>query len=182
MIMNLWHDVPFGDDTPESINVIIEIPKGSSNKYEIDKKTGLIKLDRANFSTAPYPTDYGFIPQTLWDDGDALDVIVLTTWPLHPGVLVNVRPIGVLKMQDGKDSDYKIVGVPKDDQRWDDVKDIRDLNNHKVQEISHFFETYKNLAGKKEKVKIKEVGNRSEAKKAIKKSIKMYQEHFVQKF
>ena len=86
--MNLWHDVPLGEDAPEEINVIIEIPRGSSNKYEIDKETGLIKLDRANYSSAPYPVDYGFAPRTLWDDDDALDVIVLTTYPLDPGILV----------------------------------------------------------------------------------------------
>ena len=87
--MNLWHDIPLGDNAPEEINVIIEIPKGSNNKYEIDKKTGLIKLDRANYSSAAFPYDYGFAPQTLWEDGDALDVIVLTTYPLQTGILVN---------------------------------------------------------------------------------------------
>jgi inorganic pyrophosphatase len=88
MTMNLWHDISRGENAPEELNVIIEIPKGSSNKYEIDKETGMIALDRANYSSAAYPFDYGFVPQTLWHDGDALDVIVLTTFPLNPGILV----------------------------------------------------------------------------------------------
>src|SRR6185436_16512750 len=112
--MNLWHDIPLGDDAPNEINVIIEIPKGSPNKYEIDKETGLIKLDRANYSAAPYPVDYGFAPQTLWDDGDALDVIVLSTFPLAPGILVNARPVAIMEMIDGGDSDYKVIAVPVD--------------------------------------------------------------------
>ncbi len=91
--MNLWHDVSRGDNTPEELNVIIEIPKGSPNKYEIDKETGLIALDRANYSSAPYPFDYGFVPQTLWDDGDALDIIVPSTFPLATGILVRVRRV-----------------------------------------------------------------------------------------
>jgi inorganic pyrophosphatase len=178
MATSLWHDVSVGENTPNEINVIIEIPKGSSNKYEIDKETGLIKLDRANYSTAAYPVDYGFAPQTLWDDGDALDFIVLTTWPIHPGILVKVRPIGVIEMIDNKESDYKVIGVPTDDKRWDDVRSVKDMNQHKLDEIVHFFETYKTLNGKKHKVTIKGVGNKAEAIKAIKKSIKMYKDKF----
>jgi len=158
--MNLWHDVGVGEKSPNEINVIIEIPKGSTNKYEMDKETGLIKLDRANYSTAAYPVDYGFAPQTLWDDGDALDVVVLTTWPLHPGILVKVRPIGVIEMIDNNDSDYKVIGVPTDDKRWDDVRAIKDINNHKIDEIVHFFETYKTLNGEKHIVKINGIGIR----------------------
>ncbi len=176
--MNLWHDVGVGEKSPNEINVIIEIPKGSTNKYEMDKETGLIKLDRANYSTAAYPVDYGFAPQTLWDDGDALDVVVLTTWPLHPGILVKVRPIGVIEMIDNNDSDYKVIGVPTDDKRWDDVRAIKDINNHKIDEIVHFFETYKTLNGEKHIVKINGIGNKTEAIKAIKKSIKLYKEKF----
>src|SRR5476651_2154059 len=96
--MNLWHDISSG--TQEELNTIIEIPRGSNNKYEIDKETGLIKLDRANYSSAAYPFDYGFVPQTLWDDGDALDVVMLTTYPLNVGILVSARPIGILRMID----------------------------------------------------------------------------------
>jgi len=125
--MNLWHDIPLGDKAPEEFNTIIEIPKGSPNKYEVDKKTGLIKLDRANYSNAPYPFDYGFAPQTYWDDKDPLDVIVLTTFPLVSGILVNVRPVAVIEMIDDGDSDYKIIAVPVKDPRWENVKEFMSL-------------------------------------------------------
>ena len=115
--MNLWHEISRGN-TPEEINVIIEIPKNSPNKYEIDKETGLIALDRTNYSSSAYPFDYGFVPQTLWEDNDPLDVVVLTTYPLAPGILVKVRPVAVMEMIDDGESDYKIIGVPVNDQRW----------------------------------------------------------------
>lgn len=172
--MNLWHDVPLGDNAPDEINVIIEIPKGSPNKYEIDKATGLIKLDRVNYSAAPYPFDYGFAPQTLWDDNDPLDVIVLTTYPLNPGILVTVRPVAVMEMIDTGESDYKILAVPVDDKRWDDVKDLKDLNKHALKEYTHFFETYKALKGKPSPVSINGIKGRKEAIEAVKKSVAMY--------
>ena len=119
--MNLLHDIDPG--TKDAMNVIIEIPKDSHNKYEIDKKTGLIKLDRANYSSAAYPFDYGFVPQTLWDDGDALDVVMLTTYPLTVGVLAQARPVAILNMTDSGDEDSKIIAVPVEDRRWDAVRD-----------------------------------------------------------
>ncbi len=176
--MNLWHDVQLGAGAPEEINVIIEIPKGSPNKYEIDKETGLIKLDRANYSAAPYPVDYGFAPQTLWDDGDALDVVVLTTYPLTTGILVGVRPVAVMEMIDSGESDFKVIGVPVEDKRWDDVKDLEDLNKHGLKEIQHFFETYKQLKGKPAEVVVHGFKGRMEAVEAVKKSVKMYREKF----
>ena len=179
--MNLWHDVPLGDNIPNEINVIIEIPKGSNNKYEIDKTTGLIKLDRANYSSAAYPFDYGFAPRTLWEDGDALDVIVLTTYPLNVGIMVTVRPIAVMDMVDGGDSDYKIIAVPVDDKRWDDVNDLADLNQHNLKEFQHFFETYKILKGKPAPVEIKGIMGKDEALAAINKSIDLYQKKFASK-
>lgn len=176
--MNLWHDVPLGEKAPEEFNVIIEIPKGSFNKYEIDKKTGLIALDRANYSSAPYPFDYGFAPQTLWDDDDALDVIVLTTFPLNPGILVRVRPVAVLEMIDDGDSDFKIFGVPVDDKRWEDVQDLKDLNKHALKEYQHFFETYKALKGKAATVEVRGFKGAQEAKAAVIKSVELYQKKF----
>lgn len=174
--MNLWHDVPLGDNAPEEINVIIEIPKGSNNKYEIDKETGLIKLDRANYSAAAYPFDYGFAPQTLWEDGDPLDVIVLTTYPLDPGILVAVRPVAVMDMIDSGESDYKIIAVPVEDKRWDDVEDLSDVNAHSLKEFQHFFETYKALKGKPAPVEIKGVYGKKEALEAVKRSVELYRE------
>lgn len=174
--MNLWHDVSLGDKAPEEFNVIVEIPKGSNNKYEIDKETGLIALDRANYSSSPYPADYGFAPQTLWDDGDALDVLILTTWPLNVGIVVKVRPVAVMEMIDDGESDYKVIAVPVKDKRWDDVKELKDINSHQLKEIQHFFETYKELKGEKTVVEIKGIKGRDEAIEAVKKSIELYRE------
>ena len=176
--MNLWHDIPVGKNIPEEFNTIIEIPKGSFNKYEIDKETGLIALDRANYSYAPYPFDYGFAPQTLWEDGDALDVLVLTTFPLNPGILVKVRPVAVMDMTDSGESDYKIIAVPVDDKRWDDVQDLKDLNKHMIKEFTHFFETYKQLKGKPVVVTINGVMGKKEAMEAVTKSVEIYKQKF----
>ncbi len=148
--MSLLHHVAPG--TAESINTIIEINKGSKNKYEIDKETGLIALDRVLYSAQDYPFDYGFVPQTHWHDNDPVDVIVLTTYPLLPGILVRVRPVALLSMIDGGEADDKIIGVPVDDPRWARVKDLTDINPHVLKEIEHFFATYKQLQNKEVKV------------------------------
>jgi inorganic pyrophosphatase len=177
--MNLWHDVPLGENAPQEVNVIVEIPKGSNNKYEIDKETGLIKLDRANYSSAAFPYDYGFVPQTLWDDGDALDVILLTTYPIPTGILVSARPVGVIDMVDSGESDYKIIAVPTEDKRWDDVQDIGDINKHSLKEFQHFLETYKALKGKPSPVEIKSIMGKKEALEAVKKSVELYKQKFV---
>lgn len=174
--MNLWHDVSLGDKAPEEFNVIVEIPKGSKNKYEIDKETGLIKLDRAMKTAQDYPFDYGFAPQTLWDDGDALDVIILSTYPLLPNILVKVRPVAVMHMIDCGDSDDKIIAVPVSDPRWEDVKDLADVNKHSIKEFQHFFETYKSIESKM--VKIDGVEGKEKAMEAVKKSIEMYKQKF----
>ncbi|MCE9585397.1 inorganic diphosphatase [Candidatus Nomurabacteria bacterium] len=176
--MNLWHDITIGKNSPEEFNCIIEIPKGSHNKYEIDKETGLIKLDRANYGPAAYPFDYGFVPQTLWEDGDALDVILLSTFPVNTGVLVNARPVALLEMTDSGESDYKIIAVPVEDRRWEDVKDLADLNNHSLREFQNFFETIKQLKGKPAVVEIHGYKGKAEAIEAIEKAQKLYSEKF----
>jgi len=168
--MNLIKDIDPG--TAEEMNVIIEIPKGSKNKYEIDKETGLIALDRAMHTSQDYPYDYGFVPQTLWDDNDPLDVIVLTTYPLASGILARVRPIGIMDMIDGGDSDVKIIAVPTSDPRWDDVKDLEDVNKHTLKEMEHFFSTYKGLQNKK--VEIKGFAGKDKAIEAFNKSLQLY--------
>lgn len=145
--MNVLHDISWGD-TPEKINVIIEINKGSLNKYEIDKKSGLIMLDRVSHSAQTFPFDYGFVPQTHWHDGDPLDVVVVTTAPLFPGCLLEVRPVAVMDMIDSGESDAKIIAVPTGDPRFDHVKDITDLPPHFIKEATHFYETYKKLQNK----------------------------------
>ncbi len=172
--MNLWHDVDPGDEN--GINVIIEIPKWSKNKYEIDKESGLISLDRAMHTAQDYPMDYGFVPRTLWDDNDALDVVVLTTYSLHPGILVNVKPVGILKVNDSGESDDKILALPKSDPRYDNMDDIKDINPHTIREIIHFFETYKNLSEKT--VKVEEVGDANMARKAFLRGREMYDGKF----
>ena len=174
--MNLWHDVSLGDKAPEKFNVIIENPKGNKNKYEIDKETGLIKLDRAMKTAQDFPFDYGFAPQTLWEDGDALDVAVLATYPIHPGILLEVRPVAVMLMTDSGESDYKIIAVPVEDPRWDNVKDLSDVNPHSIKEFQHFFETYKTIEGKI--VKIDGVEGKDKAIEAVKKSVELYKEKF----
>lgn len=172
--MNLWHDIDPG--TKEKINVIIEIPRGSKNKYEIDKDTGLIALDRAAHTAQDFPFDYGFTPKTLWDDGDALDVVVLTTFPLAPGILVRVRPVALMTMIDDGDSDDKIIGVPTDDPRWDHVHDLDDINKHTLKEIEHFYSTYKKLQNKE--VEVKGFKGSADAAAAFERSLTLYQEKF----
>lgn len=169
--MNILHDIDPG--TNEEINTIIEIPKGSKNKYEIDKKTGLIALDRAMHTSQDYPFDYGFIPQTLCDDGDPLDVVVLTTYPLFPGILVKVRPVGLVNMIDNGEKDEKIIAVPCEDPRWNNIKDLEDVNPHTLKEIEHFFLTYKNLQNKK--VEIDGFGKKEDAKQSFEQARKTYQ-------
>lgn len=176
--MNLWHDITIGKNTPKEFNCIIEIPKGSHNKYEIDKETGLIKLDRANYGPSAYPFDYGFVPQTLWEDNDALDVVLLTTYPLNPGILVNARPVAVMEMTDSGESDSKIIAVPVDDQRWHHVKGLKDLNQHTLKEYAHFFETIKQLKDEPSVVTIHGYKDAEDAVKAIEKSQKLYKQKF----
>lgn len=175
--MNLWREISSGEETPEVINVIIECPKGSKNKYEIDKETGLIKLDRAMKTSQDYPFDYGFVPQSLWDDGDALDVVLFTTYPLAPGILVEARPVGIMHMIDGGEGDDKILAVPKSDPRWDNVKDLEDLNEYSIKELKHFFETYKSIENKS--VVIDGCEGREVALDAVRKGLKMYSDKYA---
>lgn len=176
MSMNLWHDVSRGKDTPNEINVIVEINKGSKNKYEIDKETGLIALDRALHTAQDYPFDYGFVPQTLWDDEDALDVVLLTTYPLAPGILVSARPVAIMGMNDSGESDDKIIAVPVGDPRWADVQDLKDINKHTLKEIEHFFMTYKQI--QKKTVEVSGFKGTEDARKAVIRSIELYNKKF----
>lgn len=169
--MNLLHDIAAG--SAEEMNVIIEIPKFSKNKYEIDKETGMIALDRVMHTAQDYPFDYGFVPQTLFDDGDALDVVLITTYPLAPGILVKTRPVAIMEMTDGGDRDDKIVAVPLEDPRFNDIHDLADLNKHFIKEMTHFFETYKKVQNKE--VTVGEWHGAAEAKEAFERSRALYQ-------
>ena len=170
--MNLLHDIAPG--SADEMNVIIEIPNGSKNKYEIDKETGLIALDRVLHTAQSYPFDYGFVPQTLWDDGDALDVVLLTTQPLFPGILVRARPVAILPMIDGGEADEKVLAVPGDDPRFADIQDLADVNKHTLKEISHFFETYKKVQNKE--VSVGEWQDAAAARAAFVRACEMYSE------
>jgi inorganic pyrophosphatase len=145
--MSLLH-ATIGENAPESFNVVIEIPRGSTNKYEVDAKTGLIKLDRVLYSPLFYPFDYGYIPQTHYIDSDPIDVLVLVSHPTFPGCIVEVTPIGVLEMTDDKGPDEKILCVANKDPRYGYRRSITELNDHTLKEISHFFRVYKDLEDK----------------------------------
>ena len=176
--MNILHDITPGN-FPDEINVIVEINKGSKNKYELDKETGLIKLDRVMHTAQDYPFDYGFVPQTHWHDGDPLDVVLLTTYPLIPGLLVEARPVAVIDMIDGGESDAKIIAVPTGDPRFKNVVSLKDVNEHTLKEIEHFFLTYKQV--QKKVVTIDGVRDVDDAKNVIKEGVELYKKQFAKK-
>ncbi len=161
---------------PEKVHAIIEIPRGSENKYEVDKESGLLKLDRPLFSSIHYPGDYGYVPNTLWEDGDPIDILVLTNHPVYPLTLAKVKVIGMLDMQDGEESDAKILGVYDTDPRYAEHEDLKDIETHKLKEIVHFFESYKHLQGKT--VKITQIKGRKDAQKAILLSKKNFEQKY----
>lgn len=146
-------NVRIGENIPEKINVVIEIPRGSHHKYEYDEKMHEIKLDRVLHSSVFYPTDYGFIPDTRGGDGDHLDVLVIISEPAFPGCVMEVRPIGVLDMADDKGEDHKIIAVCDSDPRLTTINSLEDLDEHHKNEIQHFFEVYKQLENKSVDVK-----------------------------
>jgi inorganic pyrophosphatase len=141
--------LPLGDKAPDTINVIVEIPSGSRNKYEYDKALDIFRLDRALHSPVYYPGDYGFAPRTLALDGDPLDVLILVSEPTFSGCLVVARPIGILKMIDGDEEDDKVLAVPVGEPEYADIHNYTQIFAHQLRKIQHFFETYKTLEGKK---------------------------------
>ncbi len=172
--MNLWHDIPLGPKT--AFNTVVEVPKLSRVKYELDKETGLIKVDRVLYSPMHYPVNYGFAPQTYWEDGDPLDILILSHEAFVPGALVTTRPIGLLNMTDDGDDDVKILTVPTKDPRFKKITALRQVEPHILEEIKHFFQVYKDLQEKE--VLVQEWQPKTEATKAIDHSIKLYQEKF----
>jgi inorganic pyrophosphatase len=145
-------NLPIGDNAPDEINVIIEIPEKSRNKYEYDKSLDIFRLDRALHSAIYYPGDYGFVPQTLALDGDPLDVLVLVIEPTFPGCLVMARPIGLLEMTDGGEEDDKVLAVPVGEPAFEEIHNYTQIFPHLLRKVSHFFETYKQLEGKQTQV------------------------------
>lgn len=143
-----YYELPTGSDVPHVLNVVVEVPKNSSNKFEYDGKYDIMRLDRVLYSAMHYPGDYGFIPSTLAEDGDPLDAIVLIGIPTHPGVVLDVRPIGHLQMTDDKGPDDKVLCVPVHDPRFAHVHKLADIGDHYLKEVANFFELYKHLENK----------------------------------
>ena len=172
-----WHQVSPGDNIPEVVNAIIEIPKGSKAKYEIDKDSGLLKLDRVLFSSVMYPANYGFIPQTLGDDADPLDVLVLASSPVVPLTLVVARAIGVIFLTDQQEADHKIVAVSVNDPEFDHYQEASELPPHRLAVLKRFFEDYKALEQKS--VVVEDILPADEAVRIIEQGISAYRKEFT---
>lgn len=175
-VMNPWHDMPLDRVTADRFVAVVEIPKGSKKKYELDKQTGLIRLDRILFTSTHYPSNYGFVPRTLAEDNDPLDVLVLCSEALDPLTVVECFPIGVVKMVDNKEVDEKIIAVPLRDPVYSGYRDIATLPQHILQEISHFFEVYKALEHSETSVSM--IDNHDKAVEIVQRSIDRYRESF----
>jgi inorganic pyrophosphatase len=174
--MNIWHAIEDFRIKPDDFIAVIEISKGSKNKYELDKSTGLLILDRILYTSTHYPANYGFIPRTLADDGDPLDVLILCSEALQPMSMARCYPIGVINMIDGGSVDEKIIAIPFNDPNYNTFSEISKLPKHIFDEMKHFFKVYKELEGKK--TAVHEVQSKEEALRIIEKSIQNYKAHF----
>ena len=177
--MNIWHDIDPALITSTDFSALIEIPKGSSCKYELDKSTGLIRLDRVLYTSTHYPQNYGFIPRTYADDRDPLDVLVITSAPVYPMTLIRAYPIGVMRMIDNGDVDDKIIAIPFSDPTYSNIKVVDDLPPHIFDEIVHFFSVYKQLEGKT--TAVDSLLGVADAKRIIQEAIDGYKEKFPEK-
>ncbi len=177
MILHPWHEVSPGENAPQIVNAIVEIPEGSRIKYEIDKPSGLIKMDRMLFSSMQYPCNYGFIPQTYGGDGDPLDILVITHSPLVPLCLVEAIPIGVMRMRDKDEVDDKIIAVAAKDITVCHYKGIADLPEHFIAELRNFFEVYKQLENRK--IIVQDFLDKAAAVEIIRHDLQYYQDCFV---
>ncbi len=174
---NIWHDISENRISAEDFICVIEISKGSKKKYELDKETGLIILDRILYTSTHYPANYGFIPRTYGDDGDPLDVLLLCSEPLEPMSLVRAYPIGVINMIDNGRADEKIIAIPMNDPTYNNYKNITDLPMHIFEEMRHFFTVYKNLENKT--TAVDEVMARDKAIEVINLAIESYKRCFT---
>ena len=177
--MNIWHDIKAERISENKFEALIEIPKGSKAKYELDKETGLIRLDRILYTSTVYPANYGFIPRTLADDGDPLDVLVLCNEIIYPMTLVTCTPIGVIKMVDGGELDEKIIAVPVTDPQYPHYYDMNERPQHTCDAMMHSFEVYKMLEHKT--TAVKEICHKYEAIEIIRKCMERYGETFSEK-
>ncbi len=171
--MHPWHDVPIGEGAPDEFQALIEIPKGSKVKYELDKGTGLVRVDRILYSSVVYPANYGFIPQTLGDDDDPLDVLILMQEPVQPLSIVRARPIGMMTMLDQGQSDEKIIGVHLDDPEYRVYRHINELSPHRLAELKRFFLDYKVLERKE--VRVEEFGGPAVAVETVRCAMELYE-------
>jgi len=176
-VINVWRDIAPGSNPPKSVTAVIEIPAKSRNKYELDKETGLIKLDRVLYSAVHYPGDYGFIPRTLSEDNDPMDILVRINEPTFPGCLIDARPIGVLRMLDKGEPDDKVLAVPCHDPFHFDYTDISQIPQHYLKEVEHFFHIYKDLEGRR--VQIIGWEPAAAAKDVIEESIARYEAKYL---
>ena len=176
---NIWHDISPRRIRPEDFICVIEISKGSKKKYELDKETGLIILDRILYTSTHYPANYGFIPRTLGDDGDPLDVLLLCSEALEPLVLCRSYPIGYISMIDNGKNDEKIIAIPFKDPTYNDYRSVHDLPSHLFDEMRHFFSVYKQLEGKQ--TAVDEIGDREKAVEIISRCINCYNEKYGDK-
>ncbi len=172
-IRNMYMDVSHGGPIPRVVNAIIEIPKGRRSKFELDKKTGLFKLDRYLYSSSHYASDYGFIPQTLAEDGDPLDILVMVNEPTFTGCLIEARVLGLFKMKDQGRNDFKVLAVPHSDPLFGSFKELKDVPPHFLSEVEHFFATYKQLEGGR--IETQGWASVDEALKEVKTSVLRYQ-------
>lgn len=177
--MNIWHDISPEMITPDRFMAVIEIKKGGKNKYELDKATGMLRLDRVLYTSTHYPANYGFIPRTYGEDGDPLDALVLCSEAIEPMTLVQCRPIGVFEMHDGDERDEKVIAVPLGDPNYNFMFDISQLPEHLLEEIRHFFTVYKELESRKTIVSRAE--NREEAHRVIVEAINAYHAKFCER-
>ena len=173
---NPWHAVPYGDDAPQQVTAIIEIQKKSKGKYELDKDSGMLKLDRVLFSSMHYPANYGFIPQTYCDDNDPLDILVICSIDIRPMTLVEAKVIGVMQMIDNNEEDDKIIAVAAHDMSVNHINDISELPPHTLLEMRRFFEDYKKLENKE--VIVENFLGREAACEIVQRSIELYNETF----
>ena len=173
---NIWHDIDVERITPKDFFAVVEIKKGSKNKYELDKKTGLLRLDRILYTSTHYPANYGFIPRTYANDNDPLDVLILSSEEIDPLVLVQCYPIGVIQMEDNKHLDEKIIAIPFSDPMYNSYKDISELPPHVSEEMHHFFTVYKALENMS--TAVKEVKDHTEAERIIAEAMENYKKQF----
>jgi inorganic pyrophosphatase len=172
--MHAWHDVDVGDGLSRPFQCVIEIPQGSKSKYELDKETGMLRLDRVLYSAVHYPANYGFLPRTYCDDGDPLDILVFSQEPVVPLCILRTRPIGVITMTDEKGRDDKVVAVALDDPEFNHYEHVDQFPSHRIRELKRFLLDYKALEGKM--VDVDQLRGRTDAERVIHEAVRFYQQ------